>query len=72
MSISRTQLVCAVRGPLMLITLGTLFLLDYFGPGWYPFYKTFPVLLIVFGVLKLIERLVAQSEAGEAPARGQQ
>ena len=70
MSSTKTQILTAVRGPLMLITLGVLFLVDYFGP--YPFYKTFPVLLIVFGVLKLIERLVAQVEAGAeaTPARG--
>ncbi len=69
MSSTKTEILCAVRGPLMLITLGILFLIDYFGP--YPFYKTFPVLLIVFGFLKLVERLVAQAEAGEGtPARG--
>jgi hypothetical protein len=68
MNSTKTELLAAVRGPVMLITLGVLFLIDYFGP--YPFYKTFPVLLIVFGFLKLLERLVAQSEAGATtPAR---
>lgn len=62
MSSSKTQLLTAVRGPVMLMTLGALFLIDYFGP--YRFYKTCPVLLIVFGVLKLAERLAAQAEAG--------
>ena len=68
-SISKAQLVCVIRGPVMLITLGVLFLVDYF--GGLPFYKTFPVLLIVFGVLKLMERLAAQWDSGgQTPAGG--
>ncbi len=70
MSSTKGQLLVAVRGPIMLMTLGALFLIDYFGP--YRFYKTFPVLLIVFGILKLLERLVAQSEtsAEQSPVGG--
>ncbi|MGD0014255.1 MAG: DUF5668 domain-containing protein [Bryobacteraceae bacterium] len=60
----------AIRGPIMLITVGVLFLVDYFTP--YPFYKTFPVLLIIFGVLKLLERMVSGSgSGGQAPTGGQ-
>ncbi len=67
MNSSKAQMIAAMRGPLMLITLGVLFLLDY--SGGYPFYKTFPVLLIVFGVLKLLERLAAQWDSpGQTPA----
>jgi hypothetical protein len=63
-------MICAIRGPIMLITLGVLFLADYFTP--YPFYKTFPVLLIVFGFLKLLERMVSGSgSGGQAPTGGQ-
>lgn len=47
----------ATRGPLILITLGILFAVDQ--SGGLPFYRTWPVLFIVFGVLKLIERLLA-------------
>jgi hypothetical protein len=49
----------AVRGPVTLITLGTLFLLDYFCGK--PFYRTWPLLLIVYGVLWLFERMAANA-----------
>jgi Domain of unknown function (DUF5668) len=46
----------AVRGPITLITLGALFALNNFtGIG---FDKTWPVLLIVFGLLSLLRRSV--------------
>ena len=48
------SLVCAVRGPITLITLGALFALNNFTP--YGFDKTWPVLLIVFGLLSLMRR----------------
>lgn len=48
-------LIQAIRGPIMLITLGTLVALDYF-QGLSFSRRTWPVLLIVFGVLKLLER----------------
>jgi hypothetical protein len=38
----------------MLITLGTLVEIDY--AGIYGFWRTWPILIIVFGVLKLLER----------------
>jgi LiaI-LiaF-like transmembrane region len=49
----RTTFLRAVRGPLLLITLGSLFAIDHFGP--YTFTRTWPVLLIVYGILKLLE-----------------
>jgi hypothetical protein len=50
-------LVRAVRGPVLLITVGVLFAMDQMqGIG---FRRTWPVLFIVFGVMKLVERLVA-------------
>ena len=48
------ELVCAIRGPVTLITIGTLFAMDHFTP--YGFARTWPVLLIVFGVLSLLCR----------------
>ncbi len=48
----------AVRGPLMLITLGALVAIDY--AGIYGFWRTWPILIIVFGVLKLVERANAK------------
>ena len=44
-----------IRGPVMLILLGTLFALEQFTP--YGFSRTWPVLIIAFGVLKLLERV---------------
>jgi hypothetical protein len=44
----------AVRGPITLITIGTLFAIDHFTV--YGFNRTWPVLLIVFGALSLICR----------------
>jgi hypothetical protein len=41
----------AVSGPLMLIAVGTLFALDHF--AGVSFLKTWPSLLILFGVLRL-------------------
>ncbi len=49
------ELIQAIRGPIMLITLGVLVALDYF-QGVSFLRRTWPVLLIVFGVLKLLER----------------
>lgn len=53
------SLLRAARGPIMLITLGALFVADYYS-GW-PFTRTWPMLLIVFGVMKLLERAAARS-----------
>lgn len=52
------SLVQAIRGPIMLIALGSLVAMDYFGV--YGFGRTWPVLIILFGVLKLFERAVAR------------
>ena len=48
----------AIRGPLMLITLGALVAIDY--AGIYGFWRTWPILIIVFGLLKLLERAAAK------------
>lgn len=44
----------AARGPIMLITLGILLAIHQ-NTAW-GFEQTFPVLIIVFGILKLLER----------------
>jgi hypothetical protein len=51
------RLVVAIRGPIMLIAIGTLFALAQFTD--YGFRRTWPVLLILLGVLKLFERVAA-------------
>jgi hypothetical protein len=53
----------AIRGPITLITLGVLFALQNFTR--FGFDQTWPVLLIVFGLLSLMQR-------GAAPTRGTQ
>ena len=67
-SASLGGLMCAIRGPIMLITIGTLFAID--NAGGFPFYRTWPVLIIVFGFLKLLERAVMRPAAYVPPAGG--
>ncbi len=52
--ITGNDLIRAVRGPIILITIGTLFALDHFTP--YGFQQTWPVILIVIGLLTLASR----------------
>ena len=53
-------LVRALRGPVMMMTLGGMLVADHFTR--FSFSRTWPVLLIVLGVMKLLER------AGAPPA----
>jgi len=59
------HLVRAIRGPITLITLGVLFTFDHFTP--YGFNQTWPVLLIVFGLLSLLRRSVSHPMAAPPP-----
>ncbi len=54
MNANNRPLICALRGPVTLITVGALFALNNFTP--YGFSQTWPVLLIVFGLLSLLRR----------------
>src|SRR5262245_42653349 len=54
MSGNEIPLARAIRGPITLITLGILFALNNFTQ--YRFSQTWPVLLIVFGLLSLLRR----------------
>ena len=58
MNVNNGSLFQAIRGPIMLITLGSLVAMDYFGV--YGFSRTWPILIIAFGFLKLLERVAAQ------------
>jgi cell wall-active antibiotic response 4TMS protein YvqF len=49
-----TQPRASLMGPVILITIGLMFLLAQFVPGW-GFGKTWPALLIVIGVIKLLD-----------------
>jgi hypothetical protein len=62
----RVGLLRAIRGPVLLITLGTLFAIDHFGQ--YSIWRTWPVLIIVLGLLKLVE--FAGSRAGNSTGGG--
>ncbi len=64
MSVNEINLIRAVRGPISLITLGILFVIDHFTP--HSFHQTWPVLLIVFGLLSLAGRS-ARSDAPSPP-----
>ncbi len=65
---STRTLIRAVRGPILLIVLGGLFSIDYFGP--YSFARTWPVLLIIYGALWLVERLVEDRDFGPGSPEG--
>jgi uncharacterized membrane protein len=45
----------AIRGPIMLITIGTLFAIHQ--AGVLSFSRTWPLIIIVIGIMKLIERM---------------
>ena len=62
---SDRSLVSAIRGPVTLITLGLLFALNNFTS--YGFDKTWPVLLIVFGLLSLMRRGMEPEPPRPAP-----
>ena len=47
----------SILGPIVLITVGVLFALDYIGNRW-DFSQTWPVILVVIGIVKLFERMV--------------
>ena len=49
-----SNLLGAIRGPILLITVGVLFALDH--NGGFGFRQSWPVLLVVAGILKLLER----------------
>jgi hypothetical protein len=55
-------------GPLLLISIGVLFLLNNLYPGVFRFGKMWPVILIVIGAAKVIEYF--QAEKGENRKEG--
>lgn len=65
MGADRYALVRASRGPIMLITLGSLFAIDYY--AGMPFTRTWPLLLIAFGLMKLLERAALRSQSDYEP-----
>lgn len=62
MTANSRSLIAAIRGPIILIAIGTLFALDHmtsFGFG-----RTWPAILIILGLLGLAERLGPSGPAG--------
>jgi hypothetical protein len=55
----------AIRGPIMVITVGVLFALNNFTP--LSFGETWPVLIIVAGLISLLGRGAAQLQSPPAP-----
>lgn len=47
----------AIRGPILLITIGVLFAVHQ--AGILPFSRTWPLIIIVIGLMKLFERMAA-------------
>jgi hypothetical protein len=66
----RVSFVAAIRGPLVLIVLGALFALDY--SAGISFRKTWPILLIVAGLLHLFGRAgsgkISDGQIGASPS----
>jgi hypothetical protein len=52
-------------GPLLLIVIGVLFLLNNMYPGVFRFGKMWPVILIVIGLAKVLEYLQGHTEKAE-------
>ncbi|MEO8368583.1 MAG: DUF5668 domain-containing protein [Candidatus Solibacter sp.] len=61
------SIIRAIRGPVTLITIGVLFALNNFTT--YSFDKTWPVLLIVFGLLSLAKRSLEPAEPPPVPVQ---
>jgi hypothetical protein len=55
----------AVRGPIILITVGVLFALNNFTP--YGFSQTWPVLLIVIGLLSFLGKGIGTGKSSGEP-----
>jgi hypothetical protein len=58
MNASAWQVIRAVRGPILLITFGTLMAFNHMDK--LSFERTWPILIIVYGVFKLLERMMAR------------
>lgn len=68
MNVNERSTIRAIRGPVTLITIGALFALNNFTP--YRFDQTWPVILIVFGLMSLLGRSVERLQPPPFPPRG--
>lgn len=57
-----------MTGPLILIVLGVLLLLNNLYPAVYPFSRVWPVILIVIGLAKVLEFVAHRAGGGNPPS----
>ena len=62
------SLLCAIQGPIMLIAVGLLFAADQFTD--YGIGRTWPALLILLGLLKLLRRIESGTGDSQTPSGG--
>jgi hypothetical protein len=65
MSTRSSAFIQAIRGPVLLVTIGVLFAIHQ--AGVLSFSRTWPLLIIVLGVMKLLERTTAPPHAWPDP-----
>jgi len=61
-----------MTGPLILIVLGVLLLLNNLYPEVYRLSRVWPVVIIVIGIAKVTEALVHRNKGGEEPPSGKE
>lgn len=61
-----------MTGPLILIVLGVLLLLNNLYPEVYRLGRVWPVIIIVIGIAKVLESLVHRYKGGDEPPAGKE
>ena len=61
-----------MTGPLILIVLGVLLLLNNLYPEVYRLGRVWPVIIIVIGIAKVFEAMVHRSKGGDKPPSGKE
>lgn len=64
---NNSQLIAALRGPILLMVFGTLLAVDY--SGGMRVVRTWPILIITFGLLKLLEFAVGNQGPSDPAAK---
>ena len=59
-----------MMGPMMLIVIGVLFLLNNLFPDQFRFGRMWPVILIVIGLVKVLEYFRSEDQTGKPPKEG--
>jgi len=67
-NVSAWELLRAVRGPVLLIAFGTVMALNH--TDIIGFERTWPVLIIIYGIFKLLERMVTRPAPPSWPQAG--